>query len=134
MAWTEQWSHKIDGTELNDKVNFITQVPELDNEPDWDFKTVPIDGTYPAVTRADPTSGRYTFLIQMTACTWPVYYSRLATIKGIFGSPNTPHTYLAQVRGMTSPLSTTVFYQGRIVDPKNRQIAVTCYVPVPVLS
>lgn len=127
----EVWSYKIDGgIELNDIVNFNTQVPQIDDIPDFDVKSVPIDGTYPTFIRADPTSGVYTFLIQMSSCTNPVYQSRLATLSGIF-TP-TLHTFAFRARGMAAAKSVLIVPRGRVVNFKLRQVVYTCYVPIPV--
>lgn len=126
------WSHKIDGgIELNDVVNFVTQVPQVQDIPDWDVKSVPIDGTYPTFIRADPSPGIYTFLIQMSSCTDPVYDSRLATLDAIF-TIGVAHTHTFRVRGMGAAKSVVVIPRGRIINFKQRQVVYTCYVPVPV--
>lgn len=131
MTWSEQWSYKIDGgIELNDIVNFVTQVPQIDDIPDFNIVSVPIDGTYPVFIRADPSSGIYTFLIQMSACSNAVFRSRLATLDGIF-TPSM-HTFTFQARGMPSAKSVQLFPRGRLVAFKQRQVVYTCHVPVPV--
>ena len=130
----EIWSVKVDGgIELNDIVNFMTQIPQIDDIPDWDMKTFPVDGTYPTFIRADPTSGIYTVLIQMSACTNAVYQSRLATLNAIF-SIGAAHVLAVRVRGMTAALSVTIIPRGRVINFKQRQVVYTCYVPVPVLA
>lgn len=132
MTWSEQWSYRIDGgIELNDHVNFETKVPQIDDIPDYVTKSVPIDGTFPAFIRADPSPGIYTFLIQMFPCAWAVYRSRLATLGAIF-TPGALHTFTFQARGMPAAQSVQIVVLGRIIDPKLRKLAYNCYVPVPV--
>lgn len=134
MVWAEQWSVKVDGgIELNDHVNYLTEVPQLDDVPDWDVKQVPIDGTYPAYIRSDPTSGAYTVNIQMTSCTWATFRSRLATLDAIFTMGAT-HTLAVQVRGMSASKSVVIVPRGKVVDPKLRKVTYACFVPVPVLA
>lgn len=125
------WSYKIDGgIELNDITNFNTQVPQIDDVPDWDIKSVPIDGTYPAFIRVDPTSGIYTFLIQMSPCIESVFRSRLTTLAGIFTPA--PHTFTFQARGLSAPKSVLIVPRGRIVEYKMHKLVINCHVPVPV--
>lgn len=125
------WSYKIDGgIELNDIATFNTVVPQIDDVPDWDVKTVPIDGGYPAYIRADPTAGTYTFLIQMSPCTEAVFRTRLTTLAGIFTIA--PHTFTFQARGMSSAKSVLIVPRGRVVDFKMRKVVYNCHVPVPV--
>ncbi len=132
MAWSEQWSYKVDGgIELNDGSAYNTQIPQIDDVPDWDTKTVPIDGTYPSYIRADPTAGAYTVLVQFYPCDWATYQTRLGVIKGIF-SMGASHTLAFQARGMVSAKSVLIVPRGIISEPKLRKLVINCFVPVPV--
>lgn len=134
MAWNEQWSVKVDGgVELNDHVNYVTEVPQIDDVPDWDVKIVPIDGTYPAYVRADPTSGVYTVNVQMSACSYATFRTRMAALDAMF-TMGASHTLTVQVRGMPSALSVTIIPRGKAVDAKLRKVTYNCHVPVPVLA
>lgn len=133
MAWAEQWTYQVSGHELNDGVKYVTQIPEIDNDPDYNVVTVPIDGDRPATIRADPTNGTWTILIQMTPCNWATYQTRLAEINGWLPR-GVLLTLTAQIRGMTSPLSAIIMPKNLNASPKQRAIAITCHVPVPVLA
>lgn len=133
MAWTEQWSYKIDnGTELNDKTTYVCQVPELDTVFEQEAITVAVDGEYPSFIRMQPREGAYTFIINMSACNWITYRTRITALKAIF----TPglHTFTAQARGMANPLSVPVVVKGMVVDAKIRQVVVSTLAPRPILE
>lgn len=131
MSWAEQWSYKIDGTEVNDRTNFFTQVPELENTPQMDVILKTVDGDYPSFIRVQPKEMGYTFIIAMTPCTWATYQSRLQTLKTIF-TPGT-HTFTVQARGQASPTSVTIVATGSLsIMPKERIITISVIAPKPV--
>lgn len=132
--WNEQWSHVVGGTELNTAKTggpLFTEVPQVHDIPDWDIKSVPIDGEYPAYIRADPTSGAYTFQIQGKNMTWAAWDAVLVGLDALF-TMGSVLTYTFQVRGMSAAKSVLIVPRGRAVDPTLRKVVYNCYVPVPV--
>jgi hypothetical protein len=131
VAWSEQWTIKVDGTHLNGQgSNFITSIPELETGSDDEVILVPIDGSPPAYIRNQPKECIYTFLIAMKGTSWAAYQTQMNTLRGILGRG--PHTLEVQVRGMVAPASTTIIVRGWSVAPKERRVAVTAVVPVPI--
>jgi hypothetical protein len=136
MAWNEQWSFKIDGTEINRNASnptgtFIVQIPELENQFEQDAILVEIDGDYPAFVRMQPREGQYTILISMTPCTWGDYQTRLQTLKTLL-SPG-QHTLTVQARGMPTAKSVVIVVKSMQIDAKIRLVTVAAVVPRPVL-
>jgi hypothetical protein len=132
MAWSAQWSLKIDGSQLNDKSNYYAEIPELDTGSDHDIILVNIAGDYPLFVRAQPMDATMNLLIQMTPCNWATYRTRLATLQALL----TPgrHTLEVQVRGMTAAKTMMVVVKGMAIEAKTRKVAVTLIVPKPVLA
>lgn len=117
------WSHVVDGTELNDFVDFITQVPEVDTILPSEAILVQAAGDYPWFHRMQPREGLFTFLIQMLPCTWQVYDTRRQLLDTLF-APG-PHTYTPQVRGATTTRSFTIISEGNsIINPRLRQFTI----------
>lgn len=132
MVWSEQWSYKIDGTEVNDRTNFFVVVPELDHDFEQEAIMVSVQGDYPSFIRNQPKEGAYTFIVSMTNCTWATYQTRLATLKAIFS--NGIHTFTVQARGMASAKSVTLVVQGITVQAKERVVTVRTIAPKPVFA
>ena|ERR1035437_4271428 len=132
MVWNEQWSIKVDGNQINDKTNFWTTIPEIDDLITFDVVTVAIPNDYPVYIRTQPLSASLTFNISMTPCTWAVYRSRLEWLQTVF-APG-PHTLLIQVRGMSDPKSLVfIAKQLTVADAKARAVSVQAVVPKPIL-
>lgn len=131
--WAEQWSYSVGGHELNDHTNYVTQIPEINNVPDYNVVSVPIDGDYPAFIRADPANGVWSILIQMQPCTWAVYETRRAQLASWLPM-GVPLTLTVQIRGMTGVKSATIVPKNLIVNAKTRSLAYSCHVPIPVLA
>lgn len=135
MPWTNQWSIKIDGTEVNTLPTggyLVAEIPELENIPDWEPVTVPIDGDWPSFIRLQPVDTSWTVNISMAACDWATYQTRIAALRALFSQG--VHTLTVQVRGQASPLSATVVARGMMVNAKARSASVSLYVPKPVLA
>lgn len=130
--WSEQWSLKVDGHELNDRTNFLVEIPELDDQSADDIVLVTIAGDYPIYVRSQPTDATWNLLIQMTPCNWATYQTRLATLRSYLSSGR--HTITVQRRGMAAAKSATVIVKGWAIDAKSRKVAVTLVVPKPVLA
>lgn len=133
MVWAEDWSYLVNGHQLNDRTKYFTQIPEIDNTPDYTMVTVPIDGTYPSLIRADPTSGTWSILIQMVPCDWATYQTQLGELRGWLPI-GVPATLAVQIRGMGASLSALIVPKNLITVAKNRSVAITCHVPIPVLA
>jgi hypothetical protein len=127
------WSYRINALELNDGINFVTSVPEIENESEDDVILVPIDGDYPKFVRLQPREAQYTFLIAMRPCSWPVYQSRLAQLKSVFTQGSSIELEF-QIRGMTTPKSVNIQVKHFLIDPKQRLVTVSAIVarPIPV--
>lgn len=121
------WTHKVDGHEINDRVKYLTDVPEIDNLPDHDLLLFPIAGDWPAFIRAQPREGILTFNVQMMPCTWETYQERLAELSGWL-TPGV-HTYTFQVRGMAAPATLYVVFRNRVVDAASRRLTFAAVVP-----
>jgi hypothetical protein len=131
MVWAEQWSYKIDGVEINDKVNFLVNVPDLENAFGLvDPVMVQIPGDYPVFIRTQPRDATINIQINMTSCSWAVFYSRLTGLRALL-SPG-PHTLTAQVRGMPDEKSLTIIVIGFDTAPKMRAVNVQAVIPAPV--
>lgn len=135
MVWSEQWSIKIDGNELNSVRtggNFLAEIPQLENMPDYDPVIVPMDGAYPAFIRLQPRESAWALNIAMKPCDWATWQTQLQSLKAVLTAG--VHTLTVQVRGMPSPVSTTVVVRGMMVEPKARVLSVQLLVPKPVLA
>lgn len=128
------WSVKIDGTELHDPVTAgrHVMVPELDTEPDMDLILAPVDGDYPAAIRLQPREGRITLLCQKRACTETDWQTELAFLRGVL--TNGQHVLTAQIRGMPTPKTMTIYITGRAVEFQLRRLVATATAPKPVLA
>lgn len=135
MSWTGVWSIKVDGTELNTAPtggSFIAEIPEIEDIAQMDVVSVAIDGSYPAFIRLQPREGTWTLNIAMKPCSWATWQTNLATLSAIL-TPGV-HTLTVQIRGQSSPLSTTIVVKGRMTAPKQRALSYTLFVPKPVLA
>jgi hypothetical protein len=131
MVWTEQWTIKIDGTNINDKVNYFTTIPDLDNIfGSVDPVMVSIPNDYPVFIRNQPLDATININIQMTPCTWATFQTRLTALRALL-SPGR-HAMAAQVRGMATEKSLSIIVTSFAVDPKARRINVQAIVPKPV--
>lgn len=131
MSWNEQWSIKIDGVELNDITTYFTEIPEIENIPEDDVVTVPIDGRAPAYIRNQPVEAHYTILIASRPCTWEMWSTRITSLKALLTRGS--HTLTVQVRGMAAAASTTVVIKGMMIEAKNRRVAVSLVAMTPIL-
>ena len=132
MPWLEQWSYKIDGTEINDRTTLFTQIPELSNVFEQDIILAQIDGDYPVYIRTQPTEGRISFLINIAYSSPASFDTTLTSLKALF--TQVPHTLTVQARGMSTTKTLTFIPQGMMVDYKQRLVTVSAVVPKPVLT
>jgi hypothetical protein len=129
VAWAEQWSYKIDGTEINSGA-FITDIPDLDSIGSVEAITVPIPNDYPVFIRTQPLDSTININTQMRPCSWAAFQTNLATLRGIL-TPG-PHTLTAQVRGMAAAKSLTIIVTSTAVEAKGRRVSTQALVPRPV--
>lgn len=113
------WTISMNGTAINDGTNFFTTIPEIDNGFSGSIILVPIAGDVPWFHRIQPVEGKYTCLVQMTACAASVYASRLATLKAAFAAG--PGTLAVQVRGGASRSIPVISDGGWIIDYQQRR-------------
>jgi hypothetical protein len=133
MAWAEVWSIQVDGHELNDLTNYVTQIPEIEDLPADDIILVPIDGAPPAYIRSQPKEAIYSILLSMKPCNWATYQAHMASLRSILPK-GVPLTLQVQIRGMSSPMSTIIIVRSWAVNAKQRSIAVTTVAPVPLFA
>jgi hypothetical protein len=129
MAWAEQWSIKVDGTEINTG-NFITEIPDLDSIGSVDAVLVTIPNDYPVFIRTQPLDSTININTQMKPCAWATFQTNLATLRGIL----TPglHTLTVQVRGMATAKSLTIVVKSMAVEAVGRRVSTQALVPTPV--
>lgn len=132
-VWSGYWSIKVDGIELNDFVNFVTQVPEIEHLQQQRVILSPVDGDYPAYIRSQPMEAPLTFLIAMTASDASGFDTKLAQLRAIF-SQSSYHTVQVQIRGMPNPQSMRFIVESLSPDYKTRTATVQAIAPRPVLS
>ena len=134
MAWSHQWTLKVDGTNLNDHVKYVCTVPELQSIAPGRVVLAQIDGDYPAFIRRQPAEGSFTFLIAMkNASTDVLWDERLAELTALF-DPTAYHTLAAQIRGMGTEQSARFVVESMQVDYKTRTVVVFTTAPNPVLA
>lgn len=122
------FSHKVDGTELNDGTLSFCRVPEVDNGFAGEDILIQVQGDVPWFHRIQPREGQYTFLIDMGPCEWATYQSKRATLDALF-SPG-PHIYTHQVRGAGSATSCTIICDGgTMINVESRSYSVVVKVP-----
>ena len=127
MVWTGQWSYKVDGTEINDRVNQFCQIPELSNRPERTLRWAQVDGDYPVVVAQQPEAGRITFLIAMRAISDSDFDTRIRALDRLFGDGS--HTLIVQARGMAVERALVFWVESTMVDYKQRLFAATASVP-----
>lgn len=133
MAWTGVWSYRVDGTELNDNVDFVCFVPEIHNVQPRQVMLADRDGDFPVFIRSQPQAGSYTFLIAMKgADTAELWWSRYETLKALF-DPTTYHTLSVQARGMTERQEVTFIVESMQPDFKTRTVVASAVAPNPNL-
>lgn len=116
MAIATRWIHRIDGVDLNDGLAFACRVPEAANDFGATVLLSDMAGRTPVYNRAQPVSGRFTFLIQILWDTEAQYLARLATLRALT-APG-PHTYARAIPGQadTGQAVAIHFEAGFVVD------------------
>lgn len=132
MAWDQQWQHRVDTLELNDlAAGLVCEVPEVDDLFEVENVFVVIAGGYPVFHRAQPQSGRYTFLIHALHETDEEFAAKVAAIRAVM-SQGVPHTYTYQVRGMAAPRSVEVVFESLgSIDYKTGRMTALAVAPDP---
>ena len=133
MVWAGVWSYRVDGTELNDNIDYVAFVPEIQNLQPRNLILAERDGDYPVFIRSQPASGSYTFLIAMkNAGTEPLWDTRLATLTALFDQTGY-HTLSVPARGMPERLEVQFLTEGLQGDFKTRTVVVNTVAPNPNL-
>lgn len=130
-VWGSEWSIRIDGVEINDRVNYWAQIPEISNLFEQDAVLAPVDGDYPVLVRMQPKEGVYTCMIWAGGEPADFETKRLALFTLL-----TPvaHTLSVKVRGMADYKSTQVVPKNVIVSYTERMLSAALLAPKPVLS
>jgi hypothetical protein len=116
MTVAKAWSHKIDGVELNDFIDFATNVPEAESDPGATVLLTEMQGRTPVFNRQQPVEGKFTFLITVLWDSPADYEALLASLKVLFSIG--AHTYTYQAPGQSSSQSVTVYFDGGLTtDP-----------------
>jgi hypothetical protein len=133
MVWSGIWSYQVDGTELNDNVDYVAFVPEIENLQPRNIILADRDGDYPVFIRSQPASGSYTFLIAMkNAGTETLWNARITALRALFDQ-TTYHTLSVQARGMPERLEVQFITEGLQGDFKTRTVVVNAVAPNPNL-
>jgi hypothetical protein len=136
MTTATAWSHKIDGTELNDPANgYGTNVPEAEHGFGATVLLTEMQARTPVFNRQQPIEGKFTFL------TWiffdwdkPEDYQTLLTALKVLYGPGA-HTYEYTAPGQTSSQSTTVYFDGpAAVDSDGFAVTARAIAPNPVFA
>lgn len=122
-----EWSYKVDGTEVNDKVNQFAQIPELSNRVNYDLITQDVDGDFPAPVRMQPRGSRLTFLIAMRNLGEADFDARVRALDRLF-SPGA-HVLTAQARGMVVERAMNFYCETTNVDYRQRLYTASCVAP-----
>lgn len=110
MVVATRWSHKIDGVELNDGINFVCTVPDAENEFGAQALLTDMQARTPVFNRQQPAAGRYTFLITILFYNDAEYLANLATLRARI-APGL-HTYTREVPGQSAGQSVAVYFDG----------------------
>ena len=134
MAWNEQWTYVVDGTNLNDHVNTVCEIPEIDNVFGHDVILAQIAGDHPVFIRSQPGEGRLTINVALKGAGLnSTYRTRIDSLRTLL-SQGVRHTLTVQVRGMSGSKSLKFYVEGSMVDYKRRLLSVRCVAPKPVLE
>lgn len=129
-ATSSLWSYKIDGYELNDGVNFVSFIPEIDDESADDVILAAIDGDYPVLIRVQPTPITLSLNVQVLPSAWSTYDSRVYWLKNLLSGGL--HTLEVQARGMPAPKHVKVAMTSLAMgDPKTRRLSFQLQSPNP---
>ena len=105
-----KWSHKIDGVELNDFVDYVTNVPEASNGPGYQVLLTEMQARTPVFNRQQPLDGRFTFLTYILMDSDADYQALLTQLMALYGPG--AHTYEYTAPGQSVGQSTTVYFDG----------------------
>lgn len=132
MVWDGVWSYDVDGTELNDHVNYVCMVPELQSLQPRSIIMADIDGDYPVFIRSQPQSGSLTILIAMKNASIQDWDTRLTALHALFDQ-TTYHTLTVKVRGMPEKKQVRFLVENLQPDFKSRTVVVSATAPNPNL-
>jgi hypothetical protein len=134
MPWAEQWSYLVDGTNVNDHINYVCQIPEIDNMQNQDVILAQIAGDHPVFIRSQPAEGRLTFNVALKGAGPPATYrTRMDALAALFAQ-GTRHTLTVQARGMGAAKTLRFYVEGTMVDYTRRLLSVRAVAPKPVLE
>lgn len=137
MAWTGVWSVDVDGTELNDGINYISMVPEIDNLFPMETVLAPIDGDYPVFIRQQPQPGNFTILVALAgaarSASMTTWDSQMAAIRTLFAQ-GAYHTLTIKARGMSASKQVRFITESLQGDFRSKTVVVTSVAPNPNLT
>ncbi len=133
MVWANIWSYDVDGTELNDLVNYVCMVPEIQNTQPRRIILADRDGDWPVFIRSQKQGGTYTFLIAMKNAEIADWDTRYAALETLF-NPDSYHTLTVQVRGMPDSKSVQFNVESIQGDYKTRTVVVSTVAPRAILE
>jgi hypothetical protein len=124
------WSHRVDGFELNVPDVSVCTVPEVQDSVEYQNIWNEIQGGPAVFHRAQPQTGRRTFLLEFlktVAGGWESFDAYVDGLRLLFGPGE--HTYEFQVRGMTaSGIVVVAFTSVAVTDPKLGKITASAEV------
>lgn len=133
MTTSSFWSHKIDGTELNDYTNYACEVPEADHYFGPEALLTDMQARTPVFNRQQPVAGKYTFLITVIASSDASYRTKLAALKALFAPGS--HTYSQTPPGASSAVTATVYADGGLtVEDEFGRCTARVVAPNPTFS
>lgn len=130
------WVTTLDGLDLHDGVNFITEsIPEVDDAPPYDPIMVEMAGSWPKHVRDQPASAVYTLNLHImggvgVVATEGQWASRLAALRAVLGPGK--HTLTVRRRGMASTKSVQVIFRGMATNYRLRSVSVDLIAPKPL--
>lgn len=102
--------YQIDDLDVHDGVNYLCQIPELDNYFGPTLMLTPMQARTPAFNRQQPIEGKYTCLFHILHPLSADYQTRRVALESRLG-PGV-HTLRVKARGMSAAKSVLVYFDG----------------------
>jgi hypothetical protein len=132
MTYAKRWIHKIDGTDVNDGVHFVTTVPDAQSQFGASALLTDMQARTPVFNRQQPNPGKFTFLItNLDFLDGAQSITNLATLATLTGPGAHVYTCAAPGEVDTGHSVTVYFDAGLVADTSTGLCTAKAIAPDP---